>query len=183
MSIHIELEKRLIKDIRRQKLLLVDAPKTIASLRLDATSRSAIKQLRSRVEELEIERDALEKWKRTRSAEGAELEASMKELATSRAELDERCVSLMREKSEVTTRFEDSEVELAGLLSKYKLLVEQRSQEQTSYLELEKELQAAQNERDQLKSAVLFLLISSFVFVSKVLFCFLLTTDNTFRNK
>ena len=128
MSIHIELEKRLIKDIRRQKLLLVDAQKTIASLRLDATSRSVIKQLRSRVEELEIERDALEKCKRTRSAEGAELEATLKELATSRAELDERCAALLREKSELTSRFEDSEVELAGLLSKYKLLVEQRSQ-------------------------------------------------------
>ncbi len=169
---YVELEKRLIKDIRRQKLLLVDAQKTISSLRLDATSRSAIKQLRSRVEELEVERDALEKWKRTRSAEGAELEASMKELAASRAELDERCVSLMREKSEVTTRFEDSEVELAGLLSKYRLLVEQRSQEQTSYLELEKELQAAQNERDQLKSTVLFRFISFSYFVW--LFCLLL---------
>ena len=134
-------------------MLLKDAQATIEKLRKDESSRALIKQQRAQLEDTEAERDSALKTKRSLEDELRDAEAQLADAKRVRAELEERVAALSREKSEWSSRLEDAEVELSGLLKRYRLTVEQRSQEQRQLSEQTRELQATINERDALRTA------------------------------
>ncbi|TSM28205.1 Unconventional myosin-XVIIIa [Bagarius yarrelli] len=121
----VETEKRLKKDLKRTKALLVDAQLMLDHLKSNAPSRREISQLKNQLEESEFNCTAAMKARKSMELEIEDLHIQMDDISKAKIALEEQISRLQREKNDLQSRLEEDQEDMNELMKKHKAAVAQ----------------------------------------------------------
>lgn len=146
-----ETVHRLKRDLKRTKVLLRDAQTMLERSKSDSTGKAALRQLKNQLEDAECARATAIKAKQALEQELNETQASLEETLRQRSEAEDRANVANRERTELLSQLEENEEELAEVLKKYRVAVQQVSAEQAQLQEAQVQIVALETERNSLK--------------------------------
>lgn len=146
-----DTEKRLRRDLRRTKALLRDAETVLQKQKTGEGSKASVRQLRNQLEDAEYASAAAVKAKKTMELELADLQQQLDDLFKSKQETENKCMALMREKTELQSQLEENEEDMADMLKKYKAVVQQQSVDQITMNDQLQNIDELTSERDKLR--------------------------------
>ncbi|XP_076296929.1 unconventional myosin-XVIIIa isoform X5 [Lasioglossum baleicum] len=146
-----ETVHRLKRDLKRTKVLLRDAQTMLERSKSDSTGKAALRQLKNQLEDAECARATAIKAKQALEQELNETQASLEETLRQRSEAEDRANVANRERTELLSQLEENEEELAEVLKKYRVAVQQVSAEQAQLQEAQVQIIALETERNSLK--------------------------------
>lgn len=146
-----ETVHRLKRDLKRTKVLLRDAQTMLERSKSDSTGKAALRQLKNQLEDAECARATAIKAKQALEQELNETQASLEETLRQRSEAEDRANVANRERTELLSQLEENEEELAEVLKKYRVAVQQVSAEQAQLQEAQVQIAGLETERNSLK--------------------------------
>ncbi|XP_072557636.1 unconventional myosin-XVIIIa isoform X11 [Paramormyrops kingsleyae] len=147
----VETEKRLRKDLKRTKALLVDAQIMLDHLKNNAPSKREITQLKSQLEESEFTCAAAVKARKSMEAEIEDLHVQMDDISKAKSALEEQLSRVQREKNELQSRMEEDQEDMNELMKKHKAAVAQSTQNLAQISDLQSQLEEAMKEKQEIQ--------------------------------
>ncbi|XP_048853883.1 unconventional myosin-XVIIIa-like isoform X3 [Brienomyrus brachyistius] len=150
----LETERRLRKDLKRTKVLLVDAQVMLEHLKNSAPSRREISQLKNQLEESEFTCAAAVKTRKSMELEMEDLHLQMDDVTRAKSSLEEQVSRLQREKNELQSRMEEDQEDLNELMKKQKAAVAQSARDLSQISDLQAQLEEAIKEKQEVLEKV-----------------------------
>ncbi|XP_060764495.1 unconventional myosin-XVIIIa isoform X4 [Neoarius graeffei] len=147
----VELEKRLKKDLKRTKALLVDAQLMLDHLQSNAPSKREITQLKNQLEESEFTCAAAVKARKSMELELEDLHIQMEDMSKAKIALEEQISRLQREKNDLQSRLEEDQEDLNELMKKHKAAVAQSTRDLTQISDLQAQLEEVGKEKQEIQ--------------------------------
>ncbi|KAG1673504.1 Unconventional myosin-XVIIIa [Nymphon striatum] len=147
-----EIERRLRRDLKRTKALLRDSQLMLDHNHENAANKSAIRQLKNQLEDVEFAKTAAIKSKLGVEMELEDVKLQLEGISKAKAEAVQKASSLGREKAELQSQLEESEEEVAEVMKKYKTAVFQLSVDQATTNEQSCMISDLEAEKQCLKS-------------------------------
>ncbi|XP_061683940.1 unconventional myosin-XVIIIa isoform X4 [Syngnathoides biaculeatus] len=149
-----ETERRLRKDLKRTKTLLVDAQIMLDHLKNNAPSKREIAQLKNQLEESEFTCAAAVKSRKSMEEEIEDLHLQMEDISKTKQALEEQLSRLQREKNDLQTRMEEDQEDLNEIMKKHKAAVAQSAQNLAQISDLQAQLEEALKEKQEVHETV-----------------------------
>ncbi|XP_040279362.1 unconventional myosin-XVIIIa isoform X11 [Bufo bufo] len=146
-----ETEKRLRKDLKRTKALLVDAQIMLDHLKNNAPSKREIAQLRSQLEESEFTCAAAVKSRKSMEVEMEDLHLQIDDLSKAKTAMEEQISRVQREKNDLQSRMEEDQEDMNELMKKQKAAVAQSSRDLAQINDLQTQLEEASKEKQEMQ--------------------------------
>lgn len=146
-----ETVHRLKRDLKRTKALLRDAQTMLERSREDAASKVLIRQLKNQIEDAEFAKTAAIKGRQCAELELQDTQIQVEDLLRLKSELEQRCVTLTREKNDFQAQQEENEEEMGEVMKKYKAAVQQLSVLQNQLTDQASQVSELELERNLLK--------------------------------
>ncbi|CAF93221.1 unnamed protein product [Tetraodon nigroviridis] len=147
----VETEKRLRKDLKRTKALLVDAQIMLDHIKNNAPSKREIAQLKNQLEESEFTCAAAVKARKSMEVELEDLHVQMEDISRAKQALEEQLSRLQREKNDLQSRMEEDQEDLNDLMKKHKAAVAQSAQNLAQISDLQAQLEEALKEKQEVQ--------------------------------
>ncbi|XP_053502050.1 unconventional myosin-XVIIIa isoform X2 [Ictalurus furcatus] len=147
----VELEKRLKKDLKRTKALLVDAQLMLDHLKSNAPSKREISQLKNQLEESEFTCAAAVKARKSMELEIEDLHIQMEDISKAKMSLEEQISRLQREKNDLQSRLEEDQEDMNELMKKQKAAVAQSMRDLAQISDLQTQLEEAAKEKQEIQ--------------------------------
>ncbi|XP_058853827.1 unconventional myosin-XVIIIa-like isoform X8 [Acipenser ruthenus] len=147
----LETEKRLRKDLKRTKALLVDAQIMLDHLKNNAPSKREIAQLKNQLEESEFTCAAAVKSRKSMEVEIEDMHIQMDDISKTKSALEEQVSRLQREKNELQSRLEEDQEDMNELMKKHKTVVAQSSRDLAQINDLQGQLEEASKEKQEIQ--------------------------------
>ncbi|XP_053543065.1 unconventional myosin-XVIIIa isoform X4 [Ictalurus punctatus] len=147
----VELEKRLKKDLKRTKALLVDAQLMLDHLKSNAPSKREISQLKNQLEESEFTCAAAVKARKSMELEIEDLHVQMEDISKAKMSLEEQISRLQREKNDLQSRLEEDQEDMNELMKKQKAAVAQSMRDLAQISDLQTQLEEAAKEKQEIQ--------------------------------
>ncbi|KAF4082350.1 hypothetical protein AMELA_G00150510 [Ameiurus melas] len=147
----VELEKRLKKDLKRTKALLVDAQLMLDHLKSNAPSKREISQLKNQLEESEFTCAAAVKARKSMELEIEDLHLQMEDISKAKMSLEEQISRLQREKNDLQSRLEEDQEDMNELMKKQKAAVAQSMRDLAQISDLQAQLEEAAKEKQEIQ--------------------------------
>uniref|UniRef100_H3BYA4 Myosin XVIIIA n=1 Tax=Tetraodon nigroviridis TaxID=99883 RepID=H3BYA4_TETNG len=148
----VETEKRLRKDLKRTKALLVDAQIMLDHIKNNAPSKREIAQLKNQLEESEFTCAAAVKARKSMEVELEDLHVQMEDISRAKQALEEQLSRLQREKNDLQSRMEEDQEDLNDLMKKHKAAVAQQSAQNLAQIsDLQAQLEEALKEKQEVQ--------------------------------
>ncbi|XP_041097364.1 unconventional myosin-XVIIIa-like, partial [Polyodon spathula] len=149
-----ETEKRLRKDLKRTKALLVDAQIMLDHLKNNAPSKREIAQLKNQLEESEFTCAAAVKSRKSMEVEIEDMHIQMDDISKTKSALEEQVSRLQHEKNELQSRLEEDQEDMNELMKKHKAVVAQSSRDLAQINDLQGQLEEANKEKQEIQEKV-----------------------------
>ncbi|XP_064613479.1 LOW QUALITY PROTEIN: unconventional myosin-XVIIIa-like [Liolophura sinensis] len=149
-----EHEKRLRRDLRRTKVLLRDAETMLQKQRSGEGTKATIRQLRNQLEDAEFTSAAAVKAKKAMEIEVQELQQQLEDVSRAKQEVENRCIMLLRDKSDLESKMEENEEDTAEIMKKYKAVVQQHSVDSITLSDRLQQIEELASERNMLREQV-----------------------------
>ncbi|MCJ8742243.1 hypothetical protein PDJAM_G00079840 [Pangasius djambal] len=147
----VEMEKRLKKDLKRTKALLVDAQLMLDHLKSNAPSKREISQLKNQLEESEFTCAAAVKARKSMELEIEDLHIQMEDISKAKMSLEEQISRLQREKNDLQSRLEEDQEDMNELMKKHKAAVAQSARDLAQISDLQAQLEEAAKEKQEIQ--------------------------------
>ncbi|XP_076023990.1 unconventional myosin-XVIIIa isoform X4 [Genypterus blacodes] len=147
----VETEKRLRKDLKRTKALLVDAQIMLDHIKNNAPSKREIAQLKNQLEESEFTCAAAVKARKSMEVEIEDLHVQMEDISKAKQSLEEQLSRVQREKNDLQSRMEEDQEDLNDLMKKHKSAVSQSAQNLAQISDLQAQLEDALKEKQEVQ--------------------------------
>ncbi|KAK3549401.1 hypothetical protein QTP86_001223 [Hemibagrus guttatus] len=147
----VEMEKRLKKDLKRTKALLVDAQLMLDHLKSNAPSKREISQLKNQLEESEFNCAAAVKARKSMELEIEDLHIQMEDISKAKMSLEEQVSRLQREKNDLQSRLEEDQEDMNELMKKHKAAVAQSTRDLAQISDLQAQLEEAAKEKQEIQ--------------------------------
>ncbi|KAM6970335.1 unconventional myosin-XVIIIa isoform 2-T2 [Aplochiton taeniatus] len=147
----VETEKRLRKDLKRTKVLLVDAQIMLDHLKNNAPSKRELAQLKNQLEESEFTCAAAVKARKGMEVEIEDLHIQMEDVVKAKMALEEQVSRLQREKNDLQSRMEEDQEDLNELMKKHKAAVSQSARDLSQISDLQAQLEEAMKEKQEIQ--------------------------------
>ncbi|KAM9455859.1 unconventional myosin-XVIIIa isoform 1-T1 [Clarias gariepinus] len=150
----VETEKRLKKDLKRTKALLVDAQLMLDHLKSNAPSKREISQLKNQLEESEFTCAAAVKARKSMELEIEDLHIQMDDMSKSKMSLEEQISRLQREKNDLQSRLEEDQEDMNELMKKHKAAVAQSTRDLAQISDLQAQLEETSKEKQEIQDKI-----------------------------
>ncbi|XP_047661074.1 unconventional myosin-XVIIIa isoform X4 [Tachysurus fulvidraco] len=147
----VETEKRLKKDLKRTKALLVDAQLMLDHLKSNAPSKREISQLKNQLEESQFNCAAAVKARKSMELEIEDLHIQMEDISKAKMSLEEQVSRLQREKNDLQSRLEEDQEDTNELMKKHKAAVAQATRDLAQITDLQAQLEEAAKEKQEIQ--------------------------------
>uniref|UniRef100_A0A671LCP4 Unconventional myosin-XVIIIa-like n=1 Tax=Sinocyclocheilus anshuiensis TaxID=1608454 RepID=A0A671LCP4_9TELE len=147
----VETEKRLRKDLKRTKVLLVDAQVMLDHLKSNVPSKREIIALRNKLEESEFVCAAAVKARKSMELEIEDLHIQMDDITKAKMALEEQISRLQREKNNLQSRFEEDQEDMNELMKKHKAAVAQSTRDLAQISDLQAQVEEAMKEKQEIQ--------------------------------
>ncbi|XP_061074439.1 unconventional myosin-XVIIIa-like isoform X8 [Conger conger] len=147
----MEAEKRLRKDLKRTKALLMDSQIMLDHLKNNAPSKREIAQLKNQLEESEFTCAAAVKARRSMEVEMEDLHVQMDDISKAKLALEEQLSRAQREKNDLQSRIEEDQEDMNELMKKHKAAVSQSSQNLSQISDLQSQLEEALKDKQEVQ--------------------------------
>ncbi|XP_058267205.1 unconventional myosin-XVIIIa isoform X2 [Hemibagrus wyckioides] len=147
----VEMEKRLKKDLKRTKALLVDAQLMLDHLKSNAPSKREISQLKNQLEESEFNCAAAVKARKSMELEIEDLHIQMEDISKAKMSLEEQVSRLQREKNDLQSRLEEDQEDMNELMKKHKAAVAQSTRDLAQISDLQAQLEEVAKEKQEIQ--------------------------------
>uniref|UniRef100_A0A673NFR7 Unconventional myosin-XVIIIa-like n=1 Tax=Sinocyclocheilus rhinocerous TaxID=307959 RepID=A0A673NFR7_9TELE len=147
----VETEKRLRKDLKRTKVLLVDAQVMLDHLKSNVPSKREIIALKNKLEESEFACAAAVKARKSMELEIEDLHIQMDDITKAKMALEEQISRLQREKNDLQSRFEEDQEDMNELMKKHKAAVAQSTRDLAQISDLQAQVEEAMKEKQEIQ--------------------------------
>uniref|UniRef100_A0A672NFX3 Unconventional myosin-XVIIIa-like n=1 Tax=Sinocyclocheilus grahami TaxID=75366 RepID=A0A672NFX3_SINGR len=147
----VETEKRLRKDLKRTKVLLVDAQVMLDHLKSNVPSKREIIALKNKLEESEFACTAAVKARKSMELEIEDLHIQMDDITKAKMALEEQISRLQREKNDLQSRFEEDQEDMNELMKKHKAAVAQSTRDLVQISDLQAQVEEAMKEKQEIQ--------------------------------
>uniref|UniRef100_A0A8C8F0S0 Unconventional myosin-XVIIIa-like n=1 Tax=Oncorhynchus tshawytscha TaxID=74940 RepID=A0A8C8F0S0_ONCTS len=147
----LETEKRLRKDLKRTKVLLVDAQIMLDHLKNNALSKRETAQLKNQLEESEFMCAVAVKSRKGMEMEIEDLHIQMEEVVKVKMSLEEQVSRLQREKNDLQSRMEEDQEDMNELMKKHKASVSQSARDLAQISDIQVQLEEAMKEKQEIQ--------------------------------
>jgi len=141
--------RKLRKDLKKSKALLKDAQLLLERQGNTGSQNLLVRQLRNQLEDSEFSRTAALKAKGNCELDLQETSQQLEDICRVKADLEERCVRVGREKADLALHLKENEEEMGELLKKYKAAVAAGSTDQITIQDQAVTIQQLEGERNR----------------------------------
>ena len=149
-----ETVARLKAELRKKAVLLKDAQSVIERQQGEGGSRQVVKQLKAQLEEAEHARTTALRSRRHGELEVEDMQEQLEEVSRGRGRLEEKLSLAIRENTELASRLQDGEEEMAEVMRKYRASVAAIGTDQITLQNQADQIHQLEAEKNKLREEV-----------------------------